>query len=174
MFSSSSVNRSFQFTNLSAPNSSALLLWQKNRSGIDGTPGTSFCASNNFCPICDAFDIIVTSMMIPFSKPTVSLNSCISRFIGESACSPYTCHIVSVTGLSGSSFVFCEHPVKLNSRSNPAKMRDNAFFIIFLLGGVATTAYLSIFLSILPPNAEKTNFFSFHPINSGVFDGDKR
>lgn len=27
-------------------------------------------------------------------------------------------------------------------------MRDNAFFMIFLLGGVATTAYLSIFLSI--------------------------
>ena len=82
----------------------------------------------------EALDIAVTLMTIPFSSPTVSLNSSASRFMGESACSPYTCHSESVTG----SFLFSSEPeqppsVSSKMKSTSSVSRSLAWTMINLL-----------------------------------------
>ena len=49
--------------------------------------------------------MLVTLSRMPFSLPTVSLNSVSRRFMGESACSPYTCQMLSMVGSLGESRV---------------------------------------------------------------------
>ena len=127
---SSFVNQVSQSIRLSTPSSSALLLWQKNMSGISKAPGFSACASKSFCPICEALDIRVVAMTMPFSLPTELLNSSIRRFIGESACSPYTCHRVSVTGLSGFSSDFCPQPDAQVTNTRERIRRSKSLFFI--------------------------------------------
>ena len=62
-----------------------MLGWQEKRSGIFGTPGLLAWASKSSARILVLLVITVTSMTIPFSLPTVSLNWAIRRFMGESA-----------------------------------------------------------------------------------------
>ncbi len=68
------------------PSSITLLLCAENKSGMAGVPAEPFCASKSLFPISAALDIIVTSIIMPSSFPTVLLNSSISRFIGITPC----------------------------------------------------------------------------------------
>ena len=86
--SSSAVNQAFQSTRLSEPSAVASLMWQVNRSGISGASLPPFWASLRKPPILEALLRLVTCTRTPFSCPTVRLNSCTSRSIGEPDCSP--------------------------------------------------------------------------------------
>ena len=127
---SSLLKQVSQSIRLSTPSFSALLLWQKNMSGISKAPGFSACASRSFCPICEALDISVVVMTMPFSLPTELLNSSIRRFMGESACSPYTCHKVNATGLSGFRSDFCPQPdAQVTNTRERIRRSKSRFFI---------------------------------------------
>ena len=94
---SSAVNQSFQSTRFSG--------WAENRSGRSSAPGLPALASCSWPPMAALLVMLVTLSRMPFSLPTVSLNSVSRRFMGESACSPYTCQMLSMVGSLGESRV---------------------------------------------------------------------
>ena len=95
---SSAVNQSFQSTRFSMPRALASAEWAENRSGRSSAPGLPALASCSWPPMAALLVMLVTLSRMPFSLPTVSLNSVSRRFMGESACSPYTCQMLSMVG----------------------------------------------------------------------------
>ena len=95
---SSAVNQSFQSTRVSMPSALASAGWAENRSGRSSAPGFPALASCSWPPMAALLVMLVTLSRMPFSLPTVSLNSVSRRFMGESACSPYTCQMLSMVG----------------------------------------------------------------------------
>ena len=95
---SSAVNQSFQSTRVSMPSALASEGWAENRSGRSSAPGFPALASCSWPPMAALLVMLVTLSRMPFSLPTVSLNSVSRRFMGESACSPYTCQMLSMVG----------------------------------------------------------------------------
>ena len=95
-------------------------MWQVKRSGI--SCAESLCVSNRKPPIFAALLSSVTLTRTPFSVPTVRLNSSTSVSMGEPACSPYTCHIVSSTGSLAESSDWFPQPVRANIRMKAIKM----------------------------------------------------
>ena len=79
--------------------------WAENRSGRSSAPGLPALASCSWPPMAALLVMLVTLSRMPFSLPTVSLNSVSRRFMGESACSPYTCQMLSMVGSLGESRV---------------------------------------------------------------------
>ena len=77
----------------------------ENRSGRSSAPGLPALASCSWPPMAALLVMLVTLSRMPFSLPTVSLNSVSRRFMGESACSPYTCQMLSMVGSLGESRV---------------------------------------------------------------------
>ena len=102
---SSAVNQSFQSTRFSMPRPLASAGWAENRSGRSSAPGLPALASCSWPPMAALLVMLVTLSRMPFSLPTVSLNSVSRRFMGESACSPYTCQMLSMVGSLGESRV---------------------------------------------------------------------
>ena len=102
---SSAVNQSFQSTRFSMPRPLASAGWAENRSGRSSAPGLPALASCSWPPMAALLVMLVTLSRMPFSLPTVSLNSVRRRFMGESACSPYTCQMLSMVGSLGESRV---------------------------------------------------------------------
>ena len=95
-------------------------MWQVKRSGI--SCAESLCVSNKKPPIFAALLSSVTLTRTPFSFPSVRLNSSTSVSIGEPACSPYTCHIVSSTGSLAESRDLFPQPVRANTRMKAMRM----------------------------------------------------
>lgn len=111
-------------------------------------------------------------MMMPFSALIVLLNFADNRFMGESICSLYTCHMVRVTGSSGFSFDPSEQPVKAEHNISLIKKVDSSFFIRICLVGIPPQAAICLPVKTTRKGLKK-HIRLICPINSGVLGGDK-
>lgn len=91
--------------------------------------------------------------------------------IGKSACSSYTCHMVRITGFSGSKFVLSEQPVKNESKISHVKNNAVIFFINYLLG-VLHHGFFYLNSPKLPVKSKKNyQFFAFSYQFEGFWGG---
>ena len=168
---SSAVNQSFQSTRFSMPRALASAGWAENRSGRSSAPGLPALASCSWPPMAALLVMLVTLSRMPFSLPTVSLNSVSRRFMGESACSPYTCQMLSMVGSLGESRVLLPpQPASARPGTSAASFKNvlrsifhDSFPHIAARGGNPAQAglQLPVFWGELPQN----------PPNFGLFGG---
>ena len=119
---SSAVNQSFQSTRVSMPSALASAGWAENRSGRSSAPALASCS---WPPMAALLVMLVTLSRMPFSLPTVSLNSVSRRFMGESACSPYTCQMLSMVGsLAESRVLLPPQPARARPGTSAASFKN--------------------------------------------------
>ena len=122
---SSAVNQSFQSTRVSMPSALASEGWAENRSGRSSAPGFPALASCSWPPMAALLVMLGTLSRMPFSLPTVSLNSVSRRFMGESACSPYTCQMLSMVGsLAESRVLLPPQPARARPGTSAASFKN--------------------------------------------------